>query len=271
MIIDAWIQHPTPAFLEDPIFESLRRWMGLREVPQQIPEEFTLAALDAAGIDRALVSAWWGPQGPLLSNDEVAALTLKHPDRLFGVGSVDLRRPMHAVAEVRRCAEELGFKAIRVLPWLWELPPDHRRYYPVYAACVDHGLPFCTQVGHTGPLRGSEYGRPIPHIDNVALDFPELTIVGGHVGYPWTDEMIALATKYPQVHIDTSAYKASRLPPQLVHYMQRHGRKKVLFGSNWPMIAPRDCLAALDELGLDDDARALYLGGNAQRVFGLDG
>ncbi|KIG16203.1 putative ANTIBIOTIC-RESISTANCE PROTEIN [Enhygromyxa salina] len=269
MIIDAWIQHPTPAFMRDPMFASLLRWMGVKTVPDEIPIEFTIAALDAAKVDRALVSAWYGPTGPLLSNDEVAAITRAHPERFVGVGSVDLRRPIAAVDEVRRCVEELGFKAIRLLPWLWELAPDNRLYYPIYAACVAHGVPFCTQVGHTGPMRGSEYGRPIPHIDNVALDFPELTIVGGHVGYPWTDEMIALATKYPNVFIDTSAYKPSRLPAQFVEYMRKHGRKKVLFGSNWPMIAPAQCVAQIDDLGLDDEARALYLHGNAQRVFGL--
>ena len=268
-IVDAWIQHPTPRFVADPMFESLRRWMGATALPERIPPEFTLMALDAAKIDRALVSAWWGPQGPLLSNDEVAELTRAYPERLYGVGSVDLRRPMDAVREVRRCVEELGFKAIRMLPWLWELAPDDRRYYPIYAACVELGVPFCTQVGHTGPLRGSEYGRPIPHIDNVALDFPELKIVCGHVGYPWTDEMIAVATKYENVYIDTSAYKPSRLPPQFVAYMAKHGRRKVLFGSNWPMIAPSECLKQLDSLGLDAEATALFLHENAERVYGL--
>lgn len=268
-IIDAWIQHPTPRFVADPIFESLRRWMGMTTIPDAIPIEFTLAAMDAAGIDRAMISAWYGPRGALLGNDEVAAWVGGHPDRFVGVGSVDLRRPVAAVREVRRCVEELGFKAIRQLPWLWERPPDDRLFYPVYVACVELGVPFCCQVGHTGPLMPSEYGRPIPYLDRVALDFPELTIVGGHVGYPWTDEMIALATKYPNVHIDTSAYKPSRLPPQLVSYMRAHGRKKVLYGSNWPMIAPKACLDQVDDLGLDDEARQLFLHDNAARVFGI--
>src|SRR5690606_11103975 len=130
-IIDAWIQHPTPSFIGDPMFESLRRGMGMTSIPSTIPVEFTLAALDAAKIERALITAWWGPQGPLLGNDEVAALTRAHPQRLFGVGSVDLRRPMAAVAEIRRCVTELASRPIRVLPWLWELPSDDRRYYPI--------------------------------------------------------------------------------------------------------------------------------------------
>ena len=78
-------------------------------------------------------------------------------------------------------------------------------------------------MGHTGPLCPSEPGRPIPYLDHVALEFPELRIVGGHIGFPWTAEMISLATKYPNVHIDTSAYKASRYPTELLDYMRaRH-------------------------------------------------
>lgn len=271
MLIDAWIQHPTGPFLQHPMFASLLRWRGMdpAKLPPELPPAFTLSALDAARVDRALVSAWWGPAGPLLSNDEVAALVRAHPARLVGVASVDLHRPMAAVRELRRSVRELGFVALRMLPWLWRLPPNDRRYYPLYAECCELGIPFCLQVGHTGPLYPSEPGRPIPYLDEVALDFPELVIVGGHIGYPWTTEMIALATKYPNVYIDTSAYKSSRYPRELVDYMRAHGRNKVLFGSNFPMITPAECLAGLANLALPDEARALFLGGNAARVFRL--
>jgi len=183
--------------------------------------------------------------------------------------AVDLRRPRDAVREVRRCVRELGFKAIRVLPWLWELPPTHARYYPVYSECCELGVPFCTQVGHTGPLMPSEFGRPIPYIDQVAIDFPELVIVGGHIGYPWTEEMVAVATKHRNVYIDTSAYTASRYPPALVTYLRGHGRTKVLFGSNWPMIPPAKALEGLDALGLDVATRAAFLAENAACVYAL--
>ena len=127
----------------------------------------------------------------------------------------------------------------------------------------------CLQVGHTGPMRSSEPGRPIPYVDEVALAFPELSIVGGHIGYPWTDEMIALATKYPNVYIDTSAYVPRRYPPSLVHYLRGHGRTKVLFGTNFPMLLHPSCTKDLDALELDDEARSAFLHGNARRVFGL--
>ena len=129
-------------------------------------------------------------------------------------------------------------------------------------------MPFCTQIGHTGPLMPSEVGRPI-YLDQVALDFPDLVIVGGHIGYPWTDEAIAVATKHPNVFIDTSAYTADRYPTQLVEFMRHHGSQKVLFGSNYPMITPAKALAGLGALGLNDAVRQRFLEDNAKRVFGL--
>ncbi len=268
-VIDAWIQHPTPRVLSEPMFASLRRWLRAEHVPEELPIEMTLAALDSAGVARALLSAWWGPQGPLLGNDEVAALVSAHPDRLVGVAAVDLFRPMDGVRELRRCVREHGFRALRMLPWLWRLPPNDRRYYPLYAECCELGIPFCLQVGHAGPLLPSEPGRPIPYLDEVASEFPELVIVGGHIGYPWTEEMISLATKYENVYIDTSAYKPSRYPEALVSFMRGRGKKKVLFGSNFPMLLPATCLAQLDRLGLDDETTRAFLYDNAQRVFGL--
>lgn len=266
--IDAWMQHPTPRFIAHPMFDSLKRWMG-EAIPSEIPIELTLGAMAAAEVRRGLICAWHGPQGVLISNDEVAELVQRHPGRFSGLASVDLYRPMDAVRELRRCVRELGFRGLRIVPWLWNLPPNDRRYYPLYAECVELGVPFCLQVGHTGPLCPSEPGRPIPYLDEVALEFPELRIVAGHIGYPWTQEMIALASKYPNVYIDTSAYKAKRFPPELVAYLRGHGRKKVLFGTNYPMLTAEMCLEGLASLGLDDEAFELFSHGNTERVFGL--
>lgn len=268
MIIDAWAQHPTLRHSQDEIFASLRRWTR-RDVPTEpIPLAATLASMDAGGVARTLISAWYAPRNVMISNDEVAGFVAQAPERLVGVGSVDISRPMQAVREIRRCVENLGFKAIRVLPWLWEAPPTDRRFYPVYVACCELGVPFCTQIGHTGPLMPSEVGRPV-YLDQVALDFPELRIVGGHIGYPWTEEAIALVTKHENVYIDTSAYTARRYPLALVEFMRGHGRRKVLFGTNYPMIDPAKALEGLDSLGLDDEAKSLFLSGNARRVFAL--
>jgi predicted TIM-barrel fold metal-dependent hydrolase len=270
MIIDAWAQHPTTRLLREPMLETLLRWTKIDFAAiEDVPVATTIAAMDHGGVAKSLISAWVAPRNVMISNDEVAGFVAQAPDRLIGVGSVDLTKPMAAMREVRRCVGELGFKGIRVLPWLWEVPPTDRRFYPIYAACCEAGVPFCTQIGHTGPLMPSEVGRPI-YLDQVALDFPELVIVGGHIGYPWTDEAVAVATKHQNVYIDTSAYTVKRYPPALVEFMRGHGRKKVLFGSNYPMIAPGKALEGLDGLGLDDEARELFLSGNARRVFAID-
>jgi len=268
-IVDVWMQHPTRRFLDQPFFESLRRWNRQTSFPD-IPLSLTVDSMDQAGVALGLLSAWWGPQGALIANDEVASFVREHPARLAGVASVDLSRPMDAVRELRRCVRELGFRALRIVPWLWGLPPDDRRYYPLYAECIELDIPFCLQVGHTGPLLSSETGRPIPYLENVALEFPELRIVAGHIGAPWTQEIISLARKFPNLYIDTSAYKASRFPADFVEFMRGRGSRKVLFGSNYPMLTAADCLEALDSLGLDEDARQSFLFGNARRVFKLE-
>lgn len=81
-----------------------------------MPVAETITAMDAAGVDRMLISAWYAPRNVVISNDEVNAFVQQANGRFIGVGSVDISRPMEAVREIRRCVDELGFKAIRVLP-----------------------------------------------------------------------------------------------------------------------------------------------------------
>jgi predicted TIM-barrel fold metal-dependent hydrolase len=132
---------------------------------EELPIDGTVAALDDAGGELGLLSAWHAPrEGPLIANDEVAGWVTQHPERLAGLAAVNLDKPMDAVRELRRCITGLGFKGLRVVPRLWDAALADRRYYPLYAACVELGVPFCTQVGHTGPLRPSETGRPIPYL-----------------------------------------------------------------------------------------------------------
>jgi hypothetical protein len=113
----------------------------------------------------------------------------------------------------------------------------------------------------------SEPGRPIPYLDEVALTFPELKIVAGHIGYPWTDEMIAAAWKHENVFIDTSAYLPRYYPPQLVHYMKTYGKEKVLFGTNFPQLPFDKCAEQARAFDWPDEVRVQFLRENARRVF----
>jgi len=267
--IDVWAQITTERMAQAPWLETLRRWTDQVDDPLVPSTQSTLAAMDAANIDISLLSAWYGPQGSLISNEEVGAQIDKAPDRFRGLASVDITKPMEAVRDIRKWVDGQRFVGVRIVPWLWNLPPNDRLYYPIYAACVDAGVPLCTQIGHTGPLLRSETGRPIPYLEDVLLDFPELIVVGGHVGFPWVDELISLTIKFPNFYVDTSAYAVHRLPPDFVAYMKGIGSNRVMFGTNWPMLSPSQCLEKLDKLGLTETQRDAFLFGNARRVFNL--
>jgi len=127
---------------------------------------------------------------------------------------------------------EFGFKSLRIVQWLWNLTTTHAYYYPLFVECVNLNIPVCLQVGHTGPLMPSEVGRPIPYIDQIALDFPELKIVCGHIGYPWTTEMIAVTTKHENVFKNTifscTSCTTNNISPIIEILGRRIGVKKAI-------------------------------------------
>lgn len=267
--VDVWAQILTERMAARPWLAPLLRWSGRTSSDLVSSVESTLQAMDEADVDIALLSAWYGPEGELISNEEVSRSIAAAPTRFRGLASADLGNPMAAVREIRRWVDGKSFVGVRVVPWLWDLPTNDRRYYPIYAACVDAGVPFCTQIGHTGPLRRSETGRLIPYLEDVLLDFPELVVVGGHVGFPWLDELTTLTVKFSNFYVDTSAYALHRLPPGFVTWIKGMGKSRVMFGTNWPMLSPRQCLDGLGGLGLSTEQTEMFLSGNARRVFKL--
>lgn len=271
-IIDAWgnlAQRGTIG--RSPQIERLFRQSGNeRLLDEGLTAAETVERMDRAGIERMLVTAWHRPESCRDSDRLVRELVRQFPRRFVGIASVDLLRPREAVAGLRRAVERDGFRGLRLVPWLWNCPPNDPLYYPLYAACVELDLPVCTQVGHTGPLSPSEPGRPIPYLDQVALDFPELRIVGGHLGYPWTDEMISLAAKHENVYIDTSAHLPRYYPPQLLEFLRGPGQDKVLFATNFPMLALEKCAAQAEAMQLPAEVAQKFLGDNCRRVYRLD-
>lgn len=269
--IDAWAQ-PANGRARELLPEVVRLFEksgSAHLLDQPLTPEQTVAEMDKAGVEKLMLAAWCRPQGWVFSNDDVAVYSRAFPERFIGVATVDLSKPLAAVRELERAVVELGCKALRIVPWLWNLPPNHRLYYPLYLKCIELDIPFCTQVGHTGPLMPSETGRPVPYLDEVALDFPELRIVAGHIGHPWTDEMIGVAWKHDNVYIDTSAYLPRYYPAQLLQFMQSYGKDKVLFGSNFPQLSLARCMSQVEALGLSDEVKARFLHENARRVFKL--
>jgi len=268
-IIDAWAQPVFKTGIVPEVVRLFERSGSAQLIGTEIGPSEMVGLMDAAGIDRVLLSAWHRPGSWVITNDQVATFTQAYPERFIGVAAVDLEHPLAAVRELDRAVSELGFRALRVVPWLWNRAPNDKFYFPLYVKCIELDIPFCTQVGHTGPLMPSETGRPVPYLDEVALVFPELRIVAGHIGHPWTDEMIGVAWKHDNVFIDTSAYLPRYYPPQLIHYLKTYGRDKVLFGTNFPQLSFAKCVEQVEALGLPADVRARFLHANAEAVFKL--
>ncbi len=234
-----------------------------------------LAEMDSAGVQRCVLSAFYHMDMPVVSNEEVAEFVERYPDRFVGAGTVNvLRRPMDVAREVERLVRELGMVAIRLEPYMYGdrvtgLPPNDKHYWPVYIKCAELGVPVCIQVGHTGPLLPSECGRPI-YLDEVALAFPDLTVIGCHLGQPWHDEMTILAWKHPNVYVETSARAPKYWPRSFVEFVKGRGRDKVIWATDYPLLTFERTLAELEELRLDDEVFRKIVRDNAVRAFNLE-
>lgn len=242
---------------------------------KQSPSEL-IALMDKAGVHQICLAAWYRPGSAIFSNEEVAQYTRAYPNRIYGLASVNLHDPVAAVKELDHYVRVEGFKGLRIVPWLWNLPPTDAHYWPLFVKCIELDIPFLTQVGHTGPLCPSEVGRPIPYIDTIALKFPQLKIICGHIGHPWTAEMVAVAWKHENVYIDTSAHLPKYYPPELIQFANTTGRKKVMFGTNFPQLDWERCVNSVaDHLigrnGLRREVIEDFMGANARRVLKLDG
>ena len=249
-----------------------------RQTAEGIGLDEMLRRMDAAGIERGfLVATRAGRLGhPAcyhLPYELVARAVKQHPDRFHGMAGLDPYEGMKGVKELERAVEELGFIGAHFYPHWYELAPDHAKWYPYYAKCCELDVPVQMQVGQsmiydpTYPVRS--VGRPIA-LDAVACDFPELKLVGIHVGIPWTDEMIAMAWKHPNVYIGCDAHSPKYWPESFVRYVNSYGQDKVLFGTDFPILDFERTREEIEALGLKPEAKKKLLRENAVRVYKLE-
>lgn len=236
------------------------------------PEKF-VAEMDEARFDKVLIAAvkMGSYRGRWLANDftnqEVYEMIKDYPDRLVGMAGYDPFNIMASLHDIEVAVKEYGFKGVYAHTLGWDIRPDDRRIYPCYVKCIELGIPFSMQIGHSLELMSSECGRPI-YIDKVALDFPELPFIASHTGWPWCEELVAMASKHNNVYIDISAHLPKYLDPATVQFMDTRGRDKVLFGTN--AFGLKRCKQQLMELSLKDETKQKVLRDNALRVFKLD-
>ncbi len=264
--IDIWANWwPAPFFAAYPPMVALYERLGL-QARTNIDAAAMLAEMDAASVNRVVLSATAFDGSPV-HNAAVAAVVARLDGRAIGCASIDPRHGMAAVRELERAVRDDGMRALKLLPFLYDAPPDAASYFPLYAKCVELDIPALILTGHTAVLRPNANGHP-SHLDAVALHFPELTIVAGHGGHPWTEELVALAWKHARLFIDTSGHRPRHWPPALVRYANSYGIGKVAFGTGYPLMDFATPLGELAALDLKPAARAALLHGAAATIFG---
>jgi uncharacterized protein len=278
-VVDAVVNLHTPAALAGR--PSRRQFLTKLRVEPKIQDGFTLEEtideMDAAGVDHAfLIAAKVGSLGhPAcyhVSYELVADAVHRYPKRFSGLAGVDPNEGMDGVRSLERAVKDLGFIGAHSYPHWFELAPDHARYYPFYAKCVELDVPIQLQVGQSHiydpryPRRS--VGRPIA-LDAVACDFPELKLVGIHIGIPWTDEMIAMAWKHPNVYIGTDAHSPKYWPPSFVQYINSYGQDKVIFGTDFPILRFDRTLREIEDMNLKPQVLQKLLSDNVRRLYRL--
>jgi predicted TIM-barrel fold metal-dependent hydrolase len=214
---------------------------------------------------------------PALSNEEIAEAAAAHPDVLIPFGSVDPSRGAAGIRAARRLVTGHGVRGFKFHPSLQAFEPNERRHYPLYEELQSLGVPALFHTGQTGIGAGLPGGRGIKLrysdpmlLDDVAADFPGLTIIMAHPSVPWQDAAISVATHKANVYIDLSGWSPKYFPPQLVRAANTLLRTKVLFGSDYPLLRPERWIRDFEGLDIKPEVRPLIMKDNAVRVLGLD-
>jgi predicted TIM-barrel fold metal-dependent hydrolase len=211
-----------------------------------------------------------------VSNDEIAELAAEHADVIIPFASIDPARGADGVREARRLLDTYGVKGFKFHPNVQAFHPNDPLAYPLYEVIAEHDVPALFHTGHTGVganVRGGggirlKYSNPM-EVDDVAVDFPDLTIILAHPSFPWQDEAISVALHKPNVYIDLSGWSPKYFPANLIQYGNTLLKAKLLFGSDYPMITPDRWLADFEQAGFRDDVRPLILKENAVRLLKL--
>ena len=185
---------------------------------------------------------------------------------------VDPTRISKGVQLLESGVKNYGFVGAHLYPHWFEMAPDHAKYSPFYYKCCELDVPIMMQIGHCLDYNRDRVlpsvGRPIT-LDRVAIDFPELKLIGIHLGWPWTEEMIAMCFKHNNVYMAGDAYAPKHWPENYVHYLNSWGRHKCLFGTDWPVIDPERAVREVDELELRPESWQALMRENAMRLFAL--
>lgn len=256
------------------MYRLIKWWKMEDRVKGKTVDEF-VRMMDEADCDKVLIPAIrmfsykrktlvWD-----ITEEEVLEVQRLSKGRILGLAGFNPFLGMESVRQVERAVREYGFKGVYIHPYGWGIPLNHRQFYPLYAKCAELAVPVSMQVGHSAEHMPNEFGRPI-HMDDIALDFPELNIIGAHTGWPWTEEMISLAWKHENVYLGIDAHNPRYLEPTLVQFMKTRGQNKVLWGTNYPAVTHKDAINYIRTgMDLPEKVSTKILHDNAARLYKL--
>ncbi len=231
----------------------------------------TIKDMDDAGVEKSVIVAVDAEtlHGYLVSNDLVASAVNEYPERFIGFASVDPHKGEAAVTELRRAVKDLGLRGLKLLPHLVDLYPNDRVMYPLYETARELSIPVLFHSGtqfHSGTK--IKYCQPI-HLDEVAVDFPELKIVIAHFGFPWFYETIAVTQRNPNMYFNIAGWAPRHIHKDVIRYLCGPLKTKALFGSDYPLVTRVRIMKELKELELGNEIMNLLLRENPGRLLGI--
>src|SRR5579859_177263 len=275
--IDFHVHLPTPDWLDGSMAGYVEAAEAYFRSPVQRQSLDELAARYRGLGLRAVLLAWDAETAtgrPRVPNETVAAACRDYPDVFTGLGSVDPHKST-AVAEVASIAA-LGLRGVKFHPSLQAFAPDDPAYWPIFAACQEHGLLALFHTGTSGIGAGQpggqgiglDYARPI-RLDAVAAAHPNLNVIAAHFGYPWHLELLAMALHKTNVYIDISGWAPKYIPAEVIRELKGRLQNQFVFGSDYPFIQPERCLDELAQLEIPEAPLQKVLTGNGKRLLGL--
>lgn len=226
------------------------------------PVEVAINTMDHFGIDRSMIGIEGDPG--------VRALT-EYPERFIPSCSADANYGVDEVRKIRRLHDEHGLKAVGTFPagCTPQVPIDHARWYPIYSVCAELGIPIFVCAGIPGP-RVPSMCQHVELLDIVCYDFPELKIVTRHGCQPWTELMVKLMLKWPNLYYSTSAFAPKHYDPRIIDYANTRGADRVIYAGYWPMgLTYERIMGDMPHVPFKDDVWPRFLRENALKVLGL--
>ena len=267
----AWYEFIKPLLLDEESRNSFK--MPAQYMFKNIPQiedqkdyvQYAIAEMDKWGIEQAML----GISGPNSTNLEACRT---YPDRFFPSYGANPNNGMEEVRKIRKLHKEHGLKAVTGFPsgLCPQVPLNDKKYYPIYATCVDLDIPICLCVGVPGPRIPME-PQKVEHIDEVCWFFPELKFVMRHGGEPWVDLAVKLMLKYPNLYYSTSAFAPKHYPKSIIHYANTRGADKIMYAGYFPMgLSLERIFTDMQNVPFKDHVWPKFLRENAARVFKLD-